>query len=110
MIKPGETPIVLELGPIMVAFIITSAVVGSPLRVSEAIALCNEILRSSPKYLDKVIQWKQSRGIYDETGWPLAGLDPFVLPEGTSPSVQIWDLERGTRAATLSTTKEIPSQ
>lgn len=67
----GEDPIVLPLEPIFVAFILKSAVVGNPLRVGEAIALCNAILMGSAKFKAKVIAWKTDRGIYDPAGWLL---------------------------------------
>ena len=74
VIKPGEAPIVLALEPIMVALILTSAVSGKPLRVKEAIALCNEVLQSHDEMKAKVIAWKQGRGIHNPNGWLLINI------------------------------------
>ena len=71
VIKPGEEPIVLALEPIMVALILTSSVSGKPLRVKEAIALCNEVLQSHDEMKAKVIAWKQGRGIHNPNRWLL---------------------------------------
>jgi hypothetical protein len=73
---PGENPIVLPLEPIFVTFILKSAIAGNPVRVGEALALCNEILMSSATFKAKVIAWKKDRGIYDPAGW-LLGYDWF---------------------------------